>query len=236
MCVVALALNAHPHWRLILIGNRDEVHARPSGPLMRWDDADHVIAGRDLQSGGTWLGVSEHGRLAVVTNVRSPEGPALDMESRGALVADWLYGGDIELDRLGAFNPFNLLVATPNGAQIFSNRPHASVECLEPGIHSLSNGTLNDLWPRRYALEAALADQLRLDNIGPATLFPLLADERVLPDEGCSPIFIRDSVYGTRASTIVLIDDKGAGQILERRFGAGGVPIGESSLRFCWGV
>jgi uncharacterized protein with NRDE domain len=106
MCVVAIALNAHPRWQLVLAGNRDEFHARPSAPLARWKGKDsHILGGRDLQSGGTWLGVSEQGRLAVVTNIRTGHPPDSEKASRGALVADFL-SGKSTFDDLDRYNPF----------------------------------------------------------------------------------------------------------------------------------
>src|SRR3546814_14928386 len=92
MCVLAFAWRAHPHWPLIAAGNRDELHARPAQPLARWDRPDHLLAGRDLQSGGTWLGVSEQGRFAVVTNLRGYGAPEPGRAARGALVPDPLSG------------------------------------------------------------------------------------------------------------------------------------------------
>src|SRR4249919_1335275 len=93
MCVLAFAWHAHPRWPLVVAGNRDELHARPTIPLARWDRPSHLLAGRDLQSGGTWLGVSEQGRFAVVTNLRGYGVPQPDCASRGALVADALSEG-----------------------------------------------------------------------------------------------------------------------------------------------
>src|ERR1700760_2772707 len=110
MCVLALAWKAHPAWRLVLAGNRDEFHARPAAPLARWSaDPGGVLAGRDLQSGGTWLGVSEEGRFAVVTNLRPGQSAAPDAPSRGVLLADLLTGegpyAGLHTGDLAAFNP-----------------------------------------------------------------------------------------------------------------------------------
>src|ERR1700735_1855978 len=114
MCLIAFAWNMHPRWRLVLAGNRDEFHARPSAALARWDDAP-VIGGRDLQAGGTWLGVTETGRCCVVTNVRDPRDPQLGV-SRGMLATDFLVGGvDATaharklLSTASEYRPFNLL-------------------------------------------------------------------------------------------------------------------------------
>src|SRR6185312_9276612 len=116
MCVIAFAWNVHPRWRLLLIGNRDEAHARPSAPLQRWADAPDLLAGRDLEAGGTWMGVHEPGRACVVTNVRDPRA-AQDRASRGWLVTDFLQGADPAAHHAEAlqaaairYRPFNLLL------------------------------------------------------------------------------------------------------------------------------
>jgi uncharacterized protein with NRDE domain len=235
MCVVALALNAHPHWQLVLAANRDEFHARPSAPLTRWEGADsHIIAGRDLQSGGTWLGVSETGRLAVVTNIRTGFLPDPDKLSRGALIADFLsrISAFEDLDR---YNPFSLFAIDGNAARFAANRPQPTVARLDAGIHSLSNGLPEDAWPRREWLHAALGQWLSRDAAIPDELFELLADESPLSaDDSHAPIFIRDERYGTRCSTVVVIDNEGVGRIIERRFGPNGLGQDETRIAFSW--
>ena len=145
MCVVALARHVHPGWPLILIGNRDEFHARPAAPLAEWDDGSGIVAGRDLQAGGSWLGVHRpSGRIVVVTNVRgAPPDPA--KESRGALVVDMLRGhgrfadpAEADLDR---FNAFNLFAVDDGQARQLTNRPRPAIAMLEPGIHALACDT-----------------------------------------------------------------------------------------------
>jgi uncharacterized protein with NRDE domain len=232
MCVVAIALESHPRWRLLLAGNRDEYHARASAPLARWDDAPGVIAGRDLVSGGTWLGISENGRMAVVTNIRDAEGPDPTKRSRGALAADWLTAGN-EPTGLGRFNPFNLILAGPSGIHYLSNRPASAREPLAAGIHGMSNATANEHWPRKDRLEAVLADWLAGTADQPEGLLNNLADEHV-PDRDAHPIFIRSPVYGTRCSTVIAVDNAGQGQIIERRFDADGAVTGQTALTFRW--
>src|SRR5690348_2100655 len=129
MCVVALAWNTHARWRLLLIGNRDEAYARPSAPLAHWADAPEILAGRDLEAGGTWMGVRESGRVAVVTNVRDPRA-AHDRASRGLLVSDFLRGGDPASQHATAlavdaarYRPFNLLLFDRESACFVSNHP-----------------------------------------------------------------------------------------------------------------
>lgn len=231
MCVVALALAASPRWHLVVAGNRDEFHSRPSAPLMRWDDAPHVLGGRDLVSGGGWIGVSEQGRFAVVTNVAGyPRGEAAP--SRGALVADYLRTGVLPDDAaLGAFGGFSLMTIGDDAA-FRSNRPALVHQPLAPGLHGISNGPLDPPWPRTRTLTQALGAWLTQDR-APEELLGLLADEQAAV-EGERPVFIRDSVYGTRCSTVIAIAADGTGVIIERSFAASGVVDGDTRLDFAW--
>jgi uncharacterized protein with NRDE domain len=253
MCVAAIAWEAHPRWRLVAIGNRDEYHDRPAAPLDRWDDAPGIVAGRDLQSGGTWLGVCEAGRFALVTNLRGHGERSPDKASRGALVTDMLRGKGRYSDPLTApldeFNPFNLIVADEAEANFLSNRPAEIRTTLAHGIYGLSNGALDEPWPKTLQLKAALLDWLN-GPAEPGNLAPLFAALRndhlavvgVPPREPSdvpreapeTPAFIRDPVYGTRCSTVVAIDRDGAGQIVEHRFDSDGQAAGETTIRFRW--
>ncbi len=243
MCVVALAWRAHPHWQLIVAGNRDEFHVRPASALDRWPDQPGLIGGQDLQSGGMWLGVSEAGRCAVVTNLTGFGLPDPALRSRGALVKDWLADGQMDAGELARFNPFNLFIATPGEARFLSNRPAPAVAPLEPGLHCVSNALPGVPWPRKDRLERDMQAWLDRDDGVIETLFDLLKAEDWpdgLPhphtgdERHPSPIFIRDAIYGTRCSTVIAIDAQGRGQALERRFSAGGHASGESRITFTW--
>lgn len=232
MCVVAMAWQAHPRWRLVVAGNRDEFHARASAPLAHWDDGSGIIAGRDLVSGGTWMGISEGGRFAVVTNIRDADGPDPAKLSRGALVADWLEEAALP-DNLGRFNPFNLIVTGADGVEHLANRPAASRQRLINGIHGLSNAIPNEHWPRKQRLMEQMAAWLQRAPEYPEQLLGLLRDEDI-PDRDSHPVFIRSPVYGTRCSTVIAVDHDGEGQIIERRFNADGVSVGQSAHHFRW--
>jgi uncharacterized protein with NRDE domain len=232
MCVVAMAWDAHPRWRLVVAGNRDEYHARASAPLAVWEDGSGIIAGRDLVSGGSWMGVSESGRFAVVTNIRDADGPDPGRLSRGALVADWLAGAQLPGD-LGRFNPFNLIVTGGKSADYLSNRPAASRQSLSSGIHGLSNAIPDEHWPRKDRLMGDVAGWLEKSPDHPEQLLDLLRDETI-PDRDAHPLFIRSPVYGTRCSTVVAVDHDGRGQIVERRFNAEGAATGDTKLDFVW--
>ncbi len=232
MCVVAIAWGAHPKWRLVVAGNRDEYHARASAPLAHWEDLPDIIAGRDLVSGGTWMGVSEVGRFAVVTNIRNPEGPDPAKASRGALVGDWLAQGTVP-ERLDAFNPFNLVIGDADGLEYIANRPGDVREPLPRGIHGLSNAIANEHWPRKDRLNVMMAEWLKGAANQPEQLLECLADE-TLPDRDAHPIFIRSPVYGTRCSTVFAIDNEGLGLVIERSFDAGGATVADMRSNFRW--
>ena len=249
MCVVALAWNAHPRWRLLLAGNRDEFHARPTAALARWPDSG-IRAGRDLRSGGTWLGIDPRGRLAVVTNVRDGFAKPHAGPSRGALPVAFLAGAadaaattaELHANAQG-HAPFNLLLADSEGCWHLGNHP-LQREPLAPGVHGISNGRLDAPWPKTRHLMAAMRTWIDAGDDDPRSLWDAMADERIaedheLPDTGVgielerrlSPAFIRGDAYGTRASTLVMLDHEGRGRIVERRFGANGAFAGETSLR-----
>ncbi|MEO7073094.1 MAG: NRDE family protein [Rhodanobacter sp.] len=249
MCLIAFAWNVHPRWRLVLVGNRDEFHARPSAGLARWDDAP-LIAGRDLRAGGTWLGVTAQGRCAVVTNVRTPA--SMGTQSRGLLVGDYLADAgsaathsDKLVDDAAAYGPFNLLLFDAQEAWLVGNHPQPHRRPLDHGVHALSNADLDTPWPKVCALDAQLHAWLADGGADPLALLVGLRDEHVasdaqLPDTGfglererqLSPAFIRGHEYGTRASTVVAIAHDGSGMIVEHRFGVDGVSCGQTRVDF----
>lgn len=228
MCVVALARRVHPDWPLILIGNRDEFHARPAAALAEWEDGSGIVAGRDLQAGGTWLGVHRpSGRVVVVTNVRGAM-PDPAKESRGALVVDMLRGdgrfadpSEADLDR---FNAFNLFAADGN-ARLLTNRPQPLIAALADGVHALANEPVDRPCPRAERLRAALAATVEASADPEGLLDTLTA-------EGDPALFLRGEVYGTRASTLVMIGASGRVRMVERRYEAGGRSAGTTALDF----
>lgn len=245
MCLILLALDAHPRYRLVLAANRDEFYDRPTAPAAFQDDAPHILAGRDLQGGGTWCGITTGGRFAAVTNYRDPRPHREGMLSRGMLVIDFLRGGmpaDAWLERLrrdgDGYNGFNLIFGDGGGLHYFSNRGDTA-SAVAPGIHGLSNHLLDTPWPKVTRGKQALAKLLATgDELAPDDLFAILADRTVapdhlLPDTGVglererllSPLFITSPTYGTRSSTVILFDRDGTCTFVERSFnGAAGHP------------
>lgn len=245
MCVASIAWDTHPRWRLVVIGNRDEYHERPAAPLAPWPKepgfGSGIIAGKDLRAGGTWLGVSEQGRFALVTNYRAPGYPQPGRPSRGGLVAGLLTG---ELPgRIAEMNPFNLVMADRDGLRFLTNYPEEVEMPLPRGIHGLSNGGFENPWPKTHQLNRALEDWLAGEARDFAPLFAALRAETpdaacALPEDGpepdYAPVFIRNPVYGTRCSTVVAIDREGDGTIVEHGFDAGGSAAGETAIAFRW--
>lgn len=248
MCVAVMAWDAHPRWKLVVAANRDEAHDRPTAPLHAWRDGSGIIAGRDLLSGGTWLGVDTSGRVVLVTNYRFPGYPQPDRPSRGGLVTALLGNGDPLDIAIAQYNPFNLFHATSASAHILTNQPADMRLAVPPGIHGLSNGSYQEPWPKTVRLRGAVADWLTGPADDASVLFPALADATPLAasvpaisgNEGPSPearfssVFIRDGLYGTRCSTVVAIDRDGGGMIVERSFDATGETTGEVAIAFSW--
>lgn len=229
MCILFAALNRHPRYPLVIAANRDEYHARPSLSMHWWEDRPQIFAGRDCSAGGTWLGISRSGEFAAVTNFRSGEGHRADLRSRGELAVRYLEmsGNPAEFhDFLRShhheYNPFNLVYGDRYGLfawgyDIPAARP------LGTGFHSVSNGSMDQVWPKMSRGVTELARQIRSDpDLGPESLLPLMLDTTPAPDaelagigpdiekeRRLSPIFIRGAEYGTRTTTILLFGENG---------------------------
>jgi uncharacterized protein with NRDE domain len=246
MCLILLALDSHPDYSLIVAANRDEFYARPTAPASFWADAPSVLAGRDLQAGGTWLGIDRRGRFAAVTNYRQGQREAAAARSRGRLVSDFLMSeGEPreylqQVDREGAlYNGFNLLAATPHQLGYFSNREGVA-RLLTPGVYGLSNHLLDTAWPKVASGKTALEALVREGE--PELIDALLellsdstrASDHLLPRTGIderwerllSSAFIASETYGTRSSTVVLVRGDRRATFVERSFTNGGA-VGE---------
>ncbi|SFG33022.1 Uncharacterized conserved protein, contains NRDE domain [Novosphingobium sp. CF614] len=241
MCVAALAWDAHPDWLLVCAGNRDEFHARPAAPLSRWDDGSGVIAGTDLTGGGTWLGVAEAGRFALVTNYRVPQGPQPGRPSRGRLVVDLLTGTAPQ--DMAAMNPFNLVLIDNGSAWFLGNHPQVERRSLAPGVHGLSNGGFDVPWPKTVRVQQAVQAWMAGGDHDFTPLLAALRDEAPpsvpdCPEHGptpCfAPVFIRDPIYGTRCSTVIAIGRDGRGTIVERSYAPDAAVTGECIETFAW--
>lgn len=234
MCILALAFHAHPRWPIVVVANRDERHDRASAKLARWEDVPGLIAGRDLVSGGSWLGAFEGGRLCAVTNRRGYGAPDPKAPSRGGLVVRVLQGESVPLPELERYNPVSVLAIGARRAGITTNRPGLAAMPLEPGVHGLANGPLNEAAPKVIELKAALGAWLAQDQTDRDILIAALRSETAAMETGApgDGVFVRNPVYGTRCSTVVTVDANGAGMIHERRFDENGRAKGDTAVPF----
>ena len=247
MCLIVFAWRPSQAQPLIVAANRDEFYARPTRPLSQWEDAPSVYAGRDLEAGGTWMGIGALGRFAAVTNIRDP-GQTLGLRSRGELVAKFLAGEQSPEDyvaemaaRASEYTGFNLLAG--DAAQLYYlNSTNPTPRLLGEDVYGLSNAGLNTPWPKLLKARAALTAQL--DDPRPERLLDLLKDpqpaaDAELPETGVglatekllSSVFIASPNYGTRASTVLIVNADGTRQMIEHSFGPQGGRLGEVELR-----
>lgn len=244
MCIALIAHQAHPVYPLVIAANRDEFHARPTAAAHWWPE--DVLAGKDLMAGGTWFGVHRSGRIALLTNYR--DGTARDpaARSRGELVVTALLNSRppqrMLADLLGSadtYQGFSLIAGTAGHLYHTSNR-NWLVKRLPDGVSGLSNHFVDSPWPKVERAKERLRDALREPVLEPEVLFALLRDptqaaDHELPDTGIgiererflSSPFIVGEQYGTRSSTILLLDRLGGGVFIERTFDLRGEAAGE---------
>lgn len=252
MCLILLGWHAHPAYPLVFAGNRDEAYNRPSTAADFWRDEPRLYGGRDLEKGGAWLGITIAGRIAAVTNYRDGHATKDAPRSRGELAADYLRGTDDPrpyLERVmssaRSYAGFSL-IAGDLGRLFFCSNRGAGIEEIPSGVHGLSNHLLNTPWPKvrrgkekltglRGADKSELVREL-FDILGDRTVAP----DAELPDTGIglqrerelSPAFVAGDGYGTRASTVLLVDRGGEVTFIERAFGEHGGPLGTTARRF----
>ena len=242
MCLVLIAYKAHPRYPLIIAANRDEFYRRPACPAAFWPDHPNILGGRDLQHGGTWLAIDRQGRIAAVTNYREPSEPKQNLRSRGFLVTDYLFSRDTAQNylhdlatRARDYDGFNLFAG--NAASLFFYSSYVLQPLLlQPGIHGISNGDLDYPWPKvtrgKQSLRTVIENTV---NLEPESLFHILQDRSVpadseLPDTGVgqqlermlAPVFVTGADYGTRSSTVLIVDDQDRVYFAERNFNAAG--------------
>jgi len=254
VCLIALAWRAHPSHRLVVAANRDEYFGRPAAPAEFWDDHRGVLAGRDLEAGGTWLGITLKGRFAALTNYRNPADRKTGLPSRGALVADFLTGdaGPAEYAKrvhkaAALYNGFGLLVGDESSLWFFSNRGGVP-QRVPPGIHGLSNHLLDTPWPKVEKAKVRLSALLD-KPFDAADAFDLLSDTQRAPaaelpstgvslelEEKLSAVRILASGgYGTRCSTVLRFGEDGRAEFHERTWREDGKAAGTVSFRLSFG-
>jgi uncharacterized protein with NRDE domain len=258
MCLLALAWQAHPRYRLVVAANRDEFHERPAAPLAKWPPPAELLAGRDLRAQGSWLGVDRRRRFGVVTNFRELQRALPRAPSRGELVPRYLAtapgarGSSDAREFLAALEPhaarysgFNLLLCDEQSLCYGSNRATPFARTLPPGVYGLANELLDTPWPKLRRVRSGFEAWLREPRPPPGALFALLADRTQTLDDSpaadtgglpaqwaraLSAPFVLHPLYGTRCSTVVLLEPGGRLYLAERRFDAAGELTGETEF------
>jgi uncharacterized protein with NRDE domain len=250
MCLVLVAWRGNSQYPCVIAANRDELHLRPSAPARWWQTQPPILAGQDLEAGGTWLGITRTGRFAALTNFRDPERTRVGTPSRGTLVTSVLTSGagtaetlDYLRDVGGDYNGFNLIFSDGERLAIYESMQGVGRE-LGPGIYGLSNHLLDTPWPKVQNAKSRLAAALSNLSDTSAAL-ALLRDEQPAPDDRLprsgislqwerlvSSAFVRAPDYGTRCSTLVRIDQDRRACFDEWTWDSAGVEIGAVSLRF----
>lgn len=237
MCLILFAYKVHPDYKLIVAANRDEFYKRPTAPAQYWEDHPEILAGRDLEKMGTWMGITRNGRFAALTNYRNPHEVADGKRSRGELVANaLLYEGNMKeymgklIETKEQYPGYNLLAGDIDELYYFSNIG-GDLQKLEPGIYGISNHLLNTDWPKVIKGKERLSKLMNGSQEGLIDeLFTLLQTSDPAPDEQLpktgvslemermlSPLFISSEHYGTRSSTILLSTNTEI-QYVERAF------------------
>ncbi|MFJ7727455.1 NRDE family protein [Neobacillus sp. NPDC097160] len=228
MCLILFAYQVHKEYKLIVTANRDEFYQRPTAPAHFWEDQPEILAGRDLEKMGTWMGITTGGRFAALTNYRNPKELTSGKRSRGELVADALkHNGNVkdymkQLEIHKDFYPgYNLLAGDGNELYYYSNIGQ-TLQKLESGLYGVSNHLLNSRWPKVEKGKEGLAQIIngQKEEIV-EKLLSLLQNADPTPDESLpktgvslewekmlSPLFIKSENYGTRSSTVLLMSEK----------------------------
>ena len=237
MCLIVFANNVHPKYKLIFAANRDEFYNRPSEQADYWTEHPDLLAGKDLQAGGTWMGITKQGKFAAITNFRDLKNQRTDAPSRGNLTLDFLTS-DISPDEyfnklkptLNNFNGFNLLLGSVDELFYFSNKTEG-LQKLEVGIHGISNALLDTPWPKVERSKRHLQSLIQQEDINAWEVIAILKDSLIakdeeLPDTGAgldlermlSPVFIKSEKYGTRCSSVVMVDKENNVKFVEKFF------------------
>lgn len=242
MCIVNFHFQNHSKYKLIVVANRDEFYERPTEPAHYWEDEPNILAGRDLDQMGTWLGISKEGKFAAITNYRDPRLPETGRYSRGEIIRNFLTNNiepdsfvkELKKDREN-YGGYNVILGDPSALYHYNNVLDESKD-INAGTHSLSNHSLDTPWPKVLKGKTRLNEYVQTNQeiVNIDTLFNLVADRSMAEDEELphtgvglqmerllSPIFVKIPNYGTRSSTVVLVDKQNHVTFVERTFQEG---------------
>lgn len=251
MCLLLISHNTNPEFPFIVAANRDEFYSRPTEKAGFWKEYTGLLAGKDIEAGGTWLGITKSGRFAGITNYRDMRRIKENAPTRGLLTLNFLvsgipasqYGENLK-KKAAEYNGYNLLFSDKENLFYFSNQT-GELSRLDPGIYGLSNHLLDTPWPKVVQSKNAFIDAVSKDKVIPEDLFNILSDDREAPDDQLpetglsrelektvSPIFIKSDRYGTRSSTVILINSMNEVLFIEKSLDIGTGKWVESNFSF----
>ncbi|MTI20496.1 NRDE family protein [Fulvivirga sp. RKSG066] len=236
MCLILFAHKVHPKYKLIVAANRDEFYARQTQPAQFWEDNPEILAGRDLEAGGTWMGINKSGSISMLTNYRDLSNIKAEAPSRGHLVSDFLTNNDNSESYLKkvessgeSYNGFNLICGNSDELHYYGNYQQG-VHKITPGFYGLSNALLDTPWPKvergKSKLENIVSKDFEVETLFETLYDDIKAEDKNLPDTGVglemermlSPMFIKSPKYGSRCSTVLLIDNDDQITFVERTY------------------
>jgi uncharacterized protein with NRDE domain len=251
MCLIFLSISQHPKYKLIIAANRDEFYNRKTAPADFWKDQPQILGGRDLEAQGTWMAMTRSGKISMVTNYRDPKNIDVNAPSRGQLVTDFLLGEKSAENYLKEveqstkrYNGFNLITGNASELYYYSNyKPGA--EKIQSGFYGLSNHLLDTPWPKVQRGKERLKSILDQSVIQASQLFQFLYDDHRAPDDqlpetgiglererALSSMFIKTTGYGTRCSTVILVDHQGNVEFTERVYDLSTFQFTDRSYQF----
>ncbi|QSE97711.1 NRDE family protein [Fulvivirga lutea] len=251
MCLILFAKNVHPKYKLVLAANRDEFYERATEPATFWEDHEDLLAGKDLEAGGTWMGITKAGRIAMLTNYRDLSNIKTNAPSRGHLVTDYLLGEESAQNYLThveskgeLYNGFNLIAGDADSLNYYGNY-QKGVHKISDGLHGLSNALLDTSWPKVEKGKEKLESLLNETQINSNELLRILyddikANDNNLPETGVgyekekmlSPMFIKSSNYGSRCSTAILVTHDNEFTFVERTYDT--MSFDHEDRKFVW--
>ena len=251
MCLILFSYKTHPNYKLIVAANRDEFYERPTQVADFWEDHNSILAGRDLEAGGTWMGVNTSGSLSMLTNYRDLKNLKSNAPSRGKLVSDYLIANLHPRDYLVALdhvsdqhNGYNIVLGNADDIWYYSN-VQKKIYMLGSGIYGLSNSLLDTSWPKVRKGKEKFSEILKNHEIKPEDLFEALYDDHLAPDEMLpdtgvglemermlSSMFIKSPTYGSRCSTVMTIDQHNNLAFIERTYDTSTFAFSDKKFEF----
>ncbi len=237
MCLILFSLDHHSKYKLVVAANRDEFYQRPTQQADYWAEHPEILAGKDKEAGGTWMGITQTGRISMLTNYRDLSNIKQNAPSRGHLVSEFLIKSTSPTDYLAhlesngtQYNGYNILCGSVDSLYYYGSYQQG-VHKVSEGVHGLSNALLDTQWPKVEKGKEELEEILKAKTIDPESLFELLYDDQIAPENQLpdtdvglekekmlSPVFIKSPEYGSRCSTVVLVDKKGEVLFSERTY------------------